>query len=95
MFLCFLSSGENGIEQKPKPFQTQSLSHPRKAGLSVSVPYIFRLLLHTAVSRWKFVFSAEAEFLFQTLIVSIGNNAVDRIAFECIALIRRERRHFR
>ena len=59
-------------EQKPKPIQTQSLSHPRKAGLSVSVPYIFRLLLHTAVSRWKLFFSAEASFSFKRLLSALA-----------------------
>ena len=32
-----------------------------------------------------------SQFFFQTLVVNIGDNAIDRIAFECVAFIRCQR----
>ena len=90
MFLCFLSSGENGMNKSPNPFRRNLYRIQERLGFLFQF-HIFFVYCFIPLFPDGNCFFSRSQFLFQTLIVSIGNNAVDRIAFECIALIRRER----
>ena len=90
MFLCLLSSDEDRIDKSPNLFGCDFQCIQKGLGFlfEFHIFFVYRFIPLLPDGNRLFCGS---QFFFQTLIVGIGDNAVDRIAFECVALIRCER----
>ena len=91
VFLCFLSSGEDGIDKSPNPFGCNFQCIQERLGFLFQLHDIFRLLLHTAASRWKPSFERMPVSPFKRSLSALAENAVGGIAFQRVAFIRCQR----
>ena len=90
MFLCLLSSDEDRIDKSPNLFGCDFQCIQKGLGFlfEFHIFFVYRFIPLLPDGNRLFCGS---QFFFQTLVVSIGDNAIDRIAFECVAFIRCQR----
>ena len=90
MFLRFLSSDEDRIDKSPNPFGCNFQCIQKRLGFLFQFHIFFVYCFIPLFPDGNRLFSG-SQFLLQALVVSIGDNAVDRIAFERVAFIRCQR----
>ena len=90
MFLRFLSSDEDRIDKSPNPFGCNFQCIQKRLGFLFQFHIFFAYCFIPLFPDGNRLFSG-SQFLLQALVVSIGDNAVDRIAFERVAFIRCQR----
>ena len=90
MFLCLLSSDEDRIDKSPNLFGCDFQCIQKGLGFLFEFHIFFVYHFIPLLPDGNRLFCG-SQFFFQTLVVSIGDNAIDRIAFECVAFIRCQR----
>ena len=90
MFLFLLSSGEDGVKKNPNFFGCDFKC------IQIRLGFLFEFLIFIVYGFISLLPDGSclfcgSQFLLQPLVVSVGDNAVDRIAFERIGLIWCER----
>ena len=85
MFLCLLSSDEDRVDKSPNLFGCDFQCIQKGLGFlfEFHIFFVYRFIPLLPDGNRLFCGS---QFFFQTLVVSIDDNAIDRMAFECVAL---------